>query len=121
MTRTLESTKLQQLTREIGQSSRSGSGEQDIILDANSSPTRTIHTWLDGDHRIERKYRFCRRCEAGPFMNFETDPVPERVTEALGETCRFQMIARYCIGLAPAHASAYLDARLLLRLPDGLV
>src|SRR6266699_685869 len=77
---------LQQLSREISENLGAARGKMDIVLDADSSPTRTVDARLDRHHGALSQQGLDGFRQPWRFVHFQPEPVTEAVSEGVAVT-----------------------------------
>jgi hypothetical protein len=97
----------EQLSREISQYLWPARSEMDVVLYTDSSPPRTVNSWLDRYHRAFPKERFDRLGKAGCLVNLEAQPVAQAMAKGIAVATVLNVAASQTIGILTLHAGAH--------------
>jgi hypothetical protein len=101
----------EQLSREISQYLWPARSEMDVVLYTDSSPPRTVNSWLDRHDRALPKERFDRLGEAGRLVDLEAQPVTEAVAECFAVAMVLNVAASQTIGILALHTGTHRSGR----------
>src|SRR5207247_7274402 len=91
---------------EISEYLRAACSEMNVVLDADSSPTRTVDPRLDRYHRACPKRRLDRFRQAWRFVNLESQSMTQTVSEGVAITPFLDVATSQTIGILPLHSRA---------------
>src|ERR1700680_1668602 len=94
----------EELASEISQYLRAARGEMNIVLDANSSPARTVDSRLDRHHRALAEQGLDGFRQPWRFVHLESAPVAEAGAEGAAVTTVLNVATSQAIGILSLHS-----------------
>src|SRR3954462_745197 len=96
----------EQLSREISQNLWPARSEMDVVLYTDSSPPRTVNSWLYGHYGALPKEGLDGLCQTGGLVDLEPQSMPQAVPEGVAVAMVLNVAASQTIGILALHASA---------------
>src|SRR5512132_2593601 len=96
----------EELSCEIGEYLRAARGEVNIIFYTDSSPTRSVNSWLDRDHGALIKERFDGLGQSGGLVDLKAQPVTKTVPERLAVPLLLDVATGETVRFLPFHSRA---------------
>src|SRR6266550_7582811 len=97
----------EELSGEISQYLRAARGKMDIVLDADSSPTRTVDARLDRHHGALSQQGFDGFRQPRRFVHFQPQPVTEAVSEGVAVPTVLNVATSQTVGILPFHSRSH--------------
>ena len=92
-----------ELLRHVGEHFVSGAGDQHIVLDPHTAPSRHINARLDGDNHSRPQLGFLADGQPRRFVNLQTRAVPQAMTKCLAEASSSDDLSRDAVDLLASH------------------
>src|ERR1700704_2310057 len=97
----------EELSGEISEYLRAARGEVNIVLEANSSPTRTVDSRLDRHHRALSQQGLDGFRQPWRFVHFQPQPVTEAMPEGVAVTTVLNVATSQTVGILPFHSCSH--------------
>ena len=97
------SPELDQLAREAREDLRAIRTEEDVVLDPNAAPPRSIDSRLDRHHRAFGQRAVGRAGEPRRFVHFQSETVAKAVAEQVPISALLNVVASDGVGIPAGH------------------
>src|SRR3954465_14519341 len=97
----------EQLSCEISQNLWPARSEMDVVLYTDSSPPRTVNSWLNGHYGALPKEGLDGLGQTGGLVDLEPQTMPKAVAECVAVAMVLNVAASQTIGILPLHPRAH--------------